>query len=119
MWGPDQLFDAADPVIPGTCGRAFDFNVDGDADIPDLARLLALFGELPKDDCSLGDTNGDDTIDLCDFPALFDCLAGPDAVLTPFGTGSAGLCLHRFDYDGDADVDMSDLSRWFLCVGTR
>ena len=48
-----------------------------------------------------GDVDEDGDVDLADYIAMLDCLAGPDAPLT------AGC--EVFDLDGDNDTDLADL----------
>ena len=57
-----------------------------------------------------GDHNGDGTIDLEDYAEMPGCMTGPGSAL---GTGC-----EVFDFDGDVDVDVSDLARFQRIFGT-
>ncbi len=58
----------------------------------------------PRPPCHGTDVDGDQDTDLPDYRAFHGCLAGPAA-----GPPSAE-CLRCFDFDGDNDVDMVDVS---------
>ena len=48
-------------------------------------------------------------VDLGDFEALADCMAGPNATPNPTLPGvTAQNCLDAFDFDEDSDVDLQD-----------
>ena len=55
-----------------------------------------------------GDFDGDDDVDLTDFAAIADCLAGPYATPDPLAPECADACLAAFDEDTDGDVDVAD-----------
>jgi hypothetical protein len=78
--------------------------------------------QLPETDCNDnglpdacepiagGDFNADGTVDLADYPALAECLAGPGLAPSPAEPTCAGTCLDAFDFNGDGDVDLADLA---------
>ena len=55
-----------------------------------------------------GDTDADDDIDLFEYPALFDCFAGPDVAAGPL----YGVFCSLFTFDSDNDVDLRDLAEF-------
>lgn len=56
-----------------------------------------------------GDLDRDGRIDLDDYAALCDCLAGPDTPPSPDQPGlTIEVCLRAFDFDSDEDVDTVD-----------
>ncbi len=58
------------------------------------------------------DFDDDGGVDLDDYDALFDCLAGPDQPPTPTPPATAQKCLDRFDGDHDQDVDLTDVAHF-------
>ena len=52
--------------------------------------------------------DGDLTVDLHDYTAFTDCMAGPDQELQPSLPECINACLAAFDFDGDDDVDLID-----------
>ncbi|MGE0480027.1 MAG: SUMF1/EgtB/PvdO family nonheme iron enzyme [Phycisphaerae bacterium] len=56
-----------------------------------------------------GDSNGDGRVDAADFAALAGCMLGP-------GAGVSAGC-DAFDFDGDVDVDLSDLVEFQIVFG--
>ncbi|HNQ21817.1 MAG TPA: hypothetical protein PKK06_01860 [Phycisphaerae bacterium] len=61
-----------------------------------------------------GDYDDDGDVDLTDYAAFEDCLAGPDTPPQPAaGTCEAELrCLVSFDLDDDEDVDLADFAQF-------
>jgi hypothetical protein len=57
-----------------------------------------------------GDIDDDGDVDLDDYAAMADCLAGPGATPAPTGSLSLGDCYDNFDLDADGDVDLQDLA---------
>jgi hypothetical protein len=56
-----------------------------------------------------GDLDRNGRIDLDDYAALCDCLAGPDTPPSPDQPGlTIEVCLRAFDFDSDEDVDTVD-----------
>lgn len=80
-----------------------------------IARLsglvvgLVLAGALARADGS-GDYNGDGIVDAADFAELHGCMLGPGVVI-------AAAC-NAFDFDGDVDVDLSDVAAFQIVFGT-
>ncbi len=78
--------------------------------------------ELPNQDCndnlvpdacetlSPGDFDADTAVDLQDFAALLECLAGPSSPPAPPDPTCAHVCLAVFDFDADDDVDLVDFA---------
>ena len=62
----------------------------------------------PGAPCEAGDFDCDGRIDLADFAAFFDCMAGPDATPAPTSPTTPRDCLLMFDFDSDGDVDLAD-----------
>ena len=58
--------------------------------------------------CAAGDVDCDGDVDLADYAAFADCMAGPDGS-TPPGGCSQDL-FDRSDLDNDADVDVDDFA---------
>ena len=57
-----------------------------------------------------GDFDGDGTVDLDDYAAFGDCMAGPDQEPQPSLPECIDACLGAFDFDGDNDVDLIDFA---------
>jgi hypothetical protein len=57
-----------------------------------------------------GDFDGDGGVELDDFAALADCLAGPDVPPSPTRAACVNMCLAAFDDNGDGDVDLGDFA---------
>jgi hypothetical protein len=57
-----------------------------------------------------GDFDGDGQVQLEDFTAFVECLAGPYHPPTALPPRCAATCVRAFDHDGDGDVDLSDLA---------
>ena len=56
-----------------------------------------------------GDFDSDDDVDLDDYAALVDCLAGPEGAPSPAAPECVDACLFAFDTDDD-DVDLTDVA---------
>lgn len=67
---------------------------------PSLSIVLGRAGPT-------GDANGNCTVDLVDAAAFSDCFLGP-GILPP----ETEHCLSAFDFDGDSDVDLRDVSEF-------
>ena len=50
----------------------------------------------------------DGLVDLTDWRALIDCLAGPGVPPDPFVSECAFMCVNAFDADGSGTVDLKD-----------
>lgn len=122
-------------LLPGA-GEALDFfgksiavgggtiavGANGDDDLGDGAGAVYVFA-LPCDDCNGngvldaaetvadGDFNDDGAVDLVDWRALIDCLAGPGEPPNPAASECAAMCLDAFDFNTDGAVDLSDAAR--------
>jgi hypothetical protein len=57
---------------------------------------------------SPGDIDNSGDVDLADYAALFDCLAGPQAPVVHAPPWCADDCLGAFDADEDLDLDLAD-----------
>ena len=103
-----------------------DCNADS---IPDACQIDEndCNGNGMPDDCDAiegGDFTGNGEVDLEDFSAFADCLAGPNRAPTPPQSGCADVCLRAFDFAEDEDVDLDDFSalqqrfgQWFGAAG--
>ena len=72
-------------------------------------------GNLVPDECDAmtgGDFDADGDVDLDDYSALVDCLAGPDEAPSPPASECAAACLAAFDADADNDVDLADFAEF-------
>jgi len=99
-----------------------DCNANGVDDAEDIAAGTAedcnSNGRL--DDCETiegGDFDADQDVDLDDFAAFTDCLAGPDAPPDPADAACVGACLSAFDWDDDGDVDLADFGEFRTMSG--
>ena len=90
------------------CGPA-----GGACDLPGCGGSTDCNGNGVLDECDAiggGDFDIDGDVDLDDFAALFDCLAGPDTAPTPTAPECAQTCLDAFDLDNDGDCDADDFA---------
>ena len=71
------------------------------------------------------DCNANGVHDACDiafglgqdYPAFFECMAGPGVAPTlPYG-GCVSLCLDAYDVDSDNDIDMVDFASFQVGYG--
>ena len=97
--------------------RAEDCNTNGLADECDIAAGTSLDcnGNWIPDECDVirwGDFDADNDVDLDDYAALADCLAGPDVPPDPAAPECVDTCLDAFDFDYDDDVDLQDFARF-------
>jgi len=105
---PGQLLPALLTVVPtgGTTGSVHivqsQYTLDGD-----FVRLSGGL-TLTLTATPLGDTNGDELIDLTDYLDFAACLAGP-SVSPP-----SGRCQAVFDFNGNEDVDLGDFAGFQL-----
>jgi hypothetical protein len=70
-------------------------------------------GNGVPDECDpiqAADFDGDGDVDVDDFAAFTDCLAGPQRPPDPIVPGCADACLDAFDADGDEDCDLDDFA---------
>ena len=82
-------------------------------DVDDLRFYSnAELGEMCPPPLIPGDFDGDGNVDLSDFVAFEDCLAGPAAVPSPTAPVIPQDCLDVFDLDPDADVDLQDFAEF-------
>ena len=94
---------------------------DGDCDanhVPDVCDIA----DDPSLDCNetqildecesadIGDFDANGVVDLADFSALLDCLAGPETAPKPPLTDCVNACFTAFDIEPDGDVDIWDFA---------
>ncbi|MCK4658559.1 MAG: hypothetical protein KAV82_03470 [Phycisphaerae bacterium] len=109
-----------DPCPGGTCDEGTDSclpdcNTNGIPDNDDIAGGTSLDCNNTgvPDECETigsGDIDGDDDVDLTDFAAFVDCLAGPAAPPNPQSPECVQICLDAFDFDSDGNLDLNDFS---------
>lgn len=75
----DGLLDGNDPMAQHD--NTGDFDVDGDVDLLDYAKLQLCFsttgGSSVPSDCILGDANEDNDVDIFDYQEIYPLLTGP------------------------------------------
>ncbi len=83
-----------------------------------LAHPRMESNRIRLDRCSAGICSGtpvDCGVDLEDYAALADCMAGPNATPNPPLAGVTFQdCLDAFDFDEDSDVDMRDFTVFLI-----
>ena len=67
---------------------------------------------------SPGDIDNSGDVDLADYAALSDCLAGPPAPVTHTPPWCADDCLGAFDADEDQDLDLADVAAFQTLFAT-
>ncbi len=75
------------------------------------AGHLPVFLDLRVPPC-VGDFECDGVIDLDDYAAFADCMAGPDEAPDPTPPALPERCLETFDFDFDDDVDAADFAEF-------
>jgi hypothetical protein len=94
--------DCNENDTPDGCDVSSGVSLDcNGTDIPDECETL-----------SGGDFDADGDVDLSDFAALADCLAGAGAAPDPQALECAEACLQAFDADADNDVDLEDFTQF-------
>jgi len=83
---------------PLGCGVSLDCNSTG---VPDECETIAA-----------GDFDVDSDVDLDDFAAFVDCMAGPDTPPDPTASACVQACQDAFDWDDDNDVDLADFAEF-------
>ena len=116
--------DTSNPIDPDNLGAAgIPLSVIDDLGFPGNFLLRAQGGPAPNDcnqngipdECDTidaGDFDGDGNVDLDDFRAFEDCMAGPQIPPDPPVAGCADACLDAFDFDADGDVDLGDFDEF-------
>lgn len=66
-----------------------------------------------------GDVDADGDVNLSDYAACADCLAGPGAAPNPPLPLTEQKCLDVFDFDVDDDVDLSDFREFAVAFDTQ
>ncbi len=61
-----------------------------------------------------GDYDADGDRDRDDYHVLMECFGGPGMKTRPHSSSCEALCVEAFDFDGDHDVDLLDLSEFQL-----
>jgi hypothetical protein len=92
---------------------ATDCNANDTPDSCDLTMATSLDCNLNArpDECDIieaGDFDADGDVDLVDYLAFADCLAGHATTPVPPIPACADACLAAFDADADGDVDLAD-----------
>lgn len=64
-----------------------------------------------------GDITADGNVDLEDFVALSRCMSGPGTAPNPASHATLETCLTAFDFDADADVDLTDFGEFLGLYG--
>lgn len=101
--GPEQaaqIEDCNSNAIPDAC------------DLSESTSQDCNHNTVP-DECDLvggGDFDGSGTVDLTDFLAFGDCLAGPGTTPSPTNLDCIGACLNAFDFEPDGDLDLADFA---------
>ena len=127
---PDIVGDGSWEMVVGgreglvTCysgGIGADCNSNGVPDWQDIANCVddpdcmdCNENGLP-DECDAiggGDFDVDADVDLDDYAAFADCMAGADATPAPVVAACATACLAAFDADDDGDVDLADFAEF-------
>jgi len=96
----------------GTSGDCNTNSVPDECDITGGSSDDCNANTVP-DECETiegGDFDNDEDVDLDDFAAFVDCVAGPDVPPDPASPECAQMCLDAFDNDDDADVDLDDFA---------
>ena len=94
---------------------ACDCQPNGVRDLCDIETGVSLdcnANTIP-DECDTidnGDFDGDGTVDLDDYSAFADCMAGPDQEPQPLSPECINACRGAFDFNGDDDVDLIDFA---------
>ncbi|MFH0983157.1 MAG: hypothetical protein V2A79_16680 [Planctomycetota bacterium] len=105
--------------IPDDCdlaaGTSQDCNTNAVPDECDLAAGASLDcnGTAVPDECEAiggGDFDADGGVNLDDYAAFEDCLAGPGVPPDPVLPQCVNVCLAAFDSEGDNDVDLADFA---------
>ena len=104
-----------DMGVDETDSIGFDCNTNGVADACDLEDETSIDcnGNWIPDECDTmegGDFDADGDVDLDDYAALADCLAGPNEIPSPSATECVDACLAAFDANADNDVDLTDFA---------
>jgi len=98
-------------------GVGADCNSNG---VPDWQDIADCEGDPACSDCndnglpdecdsiSGGDFDADGDVDLDDYSAFAECMAGPEIPPTPPAAECSEACLDAFDHDSDSDVDLAD-----------
>ena len=123
---PDVVGDGSWEMVLGgrngvvTClsgGVGADCNSNGVPDWQDIANCAGdpacsdCNGNGLPDECDAidgGDFDVDGDVDVDDFAALAECLAGPGESPAPPALECVDACLAAFDFDEDGDVDAGD-----------
>ncbi|MCP4592291.1 MAG: hypothetical protein GY842_16280 [bacterium] len=98
-----------------------DCNTNGVLDECDIAdgTDVDCNGNLIPDECDAigaGDFDADGDVDLEDYAALADCIAGPGVLPDPTAPECADVCLDAFDSEYDLDLDLADLAEFQASV---
>ena len=103
-------------------GIGLDCNANGYPDECDVAagRSRDCNGNVVPDECDVidaGDFNADSQVDFADYVALESPLAGPENAPNVFPPECLIAYLAAFDFDSDADLDLTDFASFQAAFG--
>ncbi|MCP4591153.1 MAG: hypothetical protein GY842_10435 [bacterium] len=118
---PGTSVDCNSNGTPDECEA--DCNTNGIADECDIAAGTSndCNANSTLDECETyvrSDFDLDGDVDLADFAAFQDCMAGPETSPEPYNQECVNECLAAFDYDDDLDVDLRDYGEFTRLLET-
>ncbi|MFH0982840.1 MAG: hypothetical protein V2A79_15060 [Planctomycetota bacterium] len=94
-----------------TCAGQSDCNTNGIPDECDIYGGADCNATEVPDECEVidgGDFDADGDVDLSDYQAFAECMAGVGEPPAPPDPECVDACLGAFDFDSDNDVDLED-----------